>query len=144
GSAPCRSSGHSWWPRCVSRLKNEKFSRRSREEARPVGPHDKEVLNPDTAPAGQVDAWLDGDRNPGCEFTRSAVPDRRRLMYLEPDAVPQPVLEVVTMPGVADQVTGGGVHVADVGARPGGVQAGPIRGRDQLGELPLPAGTPPE
>ena len=45
-------------------------------------------------------------------------------MHLEPDAVPQSVLEVVTMPGVADQVAGGRVHVPDVGTRPGGVQAG--------------------
>ena len=47
-------------------------------------------------------------------------------MYLEPDAVPQSVLEVVAVPSVADQVAGGRVHVADVGARPGGVQTGPL------------------
>src|SRR6266852_3661713 len=82
----------------VSRLKNEKFSRRSREEARPVGPHDKNVLDPDAAPAGQVDTRLDGDWNPTGQFTRSGVPDRRRLVHLEPDAVPQPVLEVVAVP----------------------------------------------
>src|SRR4029077_4604672 len=93
------------------RLKNEKFSRRRREEARPVGPHDQDVLHPDTPPAGQVHTWLDGDWNPASEFTRSAVPEHRRLMYLEPDAVPQPVLEVVAMPGVADQVAGGRVDV---------------------------------
>src|ERR1700750_3439679 len=91
--------GFAWLPLSFSRLKNEKFSRRRREEARPVGPHDQHVLNPDTAPAGQVDTWLDGDRNPACEFTRSAVPDHRRLVHLEPDAMPQSVLEVVAVPG---------------------------------------------
>jgi len=51
-------------------------------------------------------------------------------VYFEPDTVPQAVLEVVTVAGVADQVAGGRVHVADVGTGPGGVQAGPLRGRD--------------
>src|SRR6476646_5943322 len=124
----------------LSRSKNEKFSRCSREEARPVGPHDQDVLYPDTTPVRQVDTWLDGDQNPACEFTRSAVPDGRRLVHLEPDAVPQSVLEVVAVPGVPDQVAGGRVHVPDVGARPGGVQTGSLRGRDQLVDLPLPAG----
>src|SRR5262249_8896403 len=91
------------------------------------------------APARQVDTWLDGDRNPASEFTRSAVPEHRRFVYLEADAVPQPVLEVLAVAGVADQVTGGRVYVADVGTRPGGVKSGPLRGRDQLVDLPLPA-----
>ena len=51
-------------------------------------------------------------------------------MYLEPDTVSQAVLEVVAVPSVADQVAGGRVHVAHVGTGPGGVQAGPLRGRD--------------
>src|SRR6201982_4242763 len=76
----------------LSRSKDEKFSRCSREESRPVGPHDQDVLYPDTTPAGQVDTWLDGDRNPACEFTRSAVPDHRRLGYFEPQPRPETVL----------------------------------------------------
>src|SRR5580658_9437098 len=47
-----------------SRSEHEKFSRSRREQARPVGPHDKDVLDPYTAPAGQVDTRLDGDRDP--------------------------------------------------------------------------------
>jgi len=61
-------------------------------------------------------------------------------VHLEPDAVPEAVSEVVAVPGVADQVARGGVHVPDVGARPGGVEAGSLRGRDQLVDLPLPPG----
>jgi hypothetical protein len=37
---------------CLQKSKNEKFSGRRREKARPAGPHDQDVLNPDPAPAG--------------------------------------------------------------------------------------------
>src|ERR1700691_5879998 len=51
----------------LSRLKDEKFSRSSREnlgQARSVSPHDENVLDPDAAPAGQVNTRLDGDWTP--------------------------------------------------------------------------------
>jgi hypothetical protein len=48
----------------LSRSKDEKFSRSSREQARSVGPHDENVLDPDATPAGQVNTRLDGDWNP--------------------------------------------------------------------------------
>ena len=61
-------------------------------------------------------------------------------MYLETHAVAQAVLEMLAVPGVADHVARRGVHVPDVGARPRGLDPGPLRGRDQLVDLPLPAG----
>src|ERR1700730_4700516 len=67
----------------VSRSKNEQVSGRRREQARPVGSHDQDVLDPDSAPAGQVDARLDGNRDPGGKFTRPGVPDRRGLVHLQ-------------------------------------------------------------
>src|ERR1700685_1949963 len=48
----------------LSRSKDDKFSRNSRDQARSVGPHDENVLNPDATPAGQVNTRLDGDWNP--------------------------------------------------------------------------------
>src|SRR5580693_4305693 len=72
-------------------LKDEKFSRSSREQVRSVGPHNENVLNPDAAPAGKVHTRLDGDWNPAAQFTRSAVPDHRRLVHLKSDAVAEPV-----------------------------------------------------
>src|SRR5579859_6755879 len=44
----------------VSRSKDEKVSRRRRQQARPVGSHDQDVLDADPAPARQVDTRLDG------------------------------------------------------------------------------------
>ena len=76
------------------------------------------VLDPHAAPAGQVDPWLDGDGNPVHESTCPVIPDDRRFVYLQADAVAQPVLEVPAVPGGLDEVPGRRVHVADVGARP--------------------------
>jgi hypothetical protein len=44
------------------------------------------------------------------------------------------------VPGVPDQVPGRGIHVPHVGTRPGGVDPGPLGGRDQVIDLPLPPG----
>src|ERR1700678_864033 len=124
----------------LSRSKNEKFSRSSREQARSVGPHDENVLNPDAASAGQVHTRLDGNWNPASKLTRSAVPDRRCLVHLQPDTVPEPMAEMVTVASVPDQVARGRVHVRDVGAGPGRLNSRSLRGRDELVDLPLPAG----
>src|SRR5579875_2474884 len=121
------------------RSQDEKFSGGGGQQGRPVGSHDEYVLDADSALAGQVDARLDGDGNPAGKLTRSAVPDQRRLVHLEADAVAEAVLEMLAVPGVTDHVPGGGVHVRDVGTRPGGLDAGPLRGRDKLVDLALPA-----
>jgi hypothetical protein len=54
--------------------------------------------------------------------------------------MPEAVAEVLRVPGVADQVPRRGVHVYHVRARPRGLDPGPLRGRDKLVDLPLPAG----
>jgi hypothetical protein len=61
-------------------------------------------------------------------------------VHLQADAVPEAVLEVLRVPGVADEVPRRGVHIHHVHAGPGGLDPGPLRGRDELVDLALPAG----
>src|SRR6202034_870575 len=65
----------------------------------PVATHHDDVLDPDTALAGQIHARLDGDRDPVSESTLAPVPEHRRLVHLKPHAVAQPVLEVRAVAG---------------------------------------------
>ena len=101
---------------------------------------DKNVFDPDSALARQVDARFDSDRNPGAKLTRSPVSHHRCLVDLEADAVTETVLEMLIVPGVPDQVPGRGVDVRHVGPWPSGVDPGPLGGGDQVVDLPLPAG----
>src|SRR6201999_47339 len=74
--------------------------------------HDQHVLYTDAAHSWQVDTRLDGDRNPVRQFTRSPVPQHRRLVDLQPPPVPEAVLEVRPGPAPLDPVAGRGVHRA--------------------------------
>src|ERR1700761_3056514 len=67
--------------------------------------HDQHVLNPDAAHLGQVDTRLDGDRNPIRQFTRSPVPQHRRLVDLQADTVAAAALEVRGVPRRLDHLT---------------------------------------
>jgi hypothetical protein len=100
---------------------------------------DKNVFDPDSALARQVDARFDSDRNPGAKLTRSPVSHHRCLVDLEADAVTETVLEMLIVPGVPDQVPGRGVDVAHIRARLSCLDPGPLRGGHQLVDLPLPA-----
>src|SRR3984957_10478025 len=62
---------------------------RSQESGSVARRHHQDVLDPDAAHSGQVDTWLDGNRNPVAQFTRSPVPQHRRFVDLQADAVPQ-------------------------------------------------------
>src|SRR5580692_1747196 len=115
-------------------------SRRPGARASVAGPDYQGVLDPDTARARQVDAGLDGDGDPVLKCTCPAIPDDRRFVDLQADAVAQPVAEAAAVAGRVDQVPGGRVEHADLGARPGRGQAGPLRGGDQVVDLALPAG----
>src|ERR1700691_4499416 len=77
---------------------------RSQESGSVARRHDQYVLDPDAAHSGQVDTRLDGDRNPVRQFTRSPVPQHRRLVDLQADTVTEAVLEV---PGVAGRLRSG-------------------------------------
>src|SRR5580698_5286463 len=100
------------------RLCHRSLRHRSQCPGPAVCRYDQHVLDADAPLAGQVHTRLDGDRNPIIKFTRSFVSERRGLMDLKAYPVPQPMLEVVTVPSRHDQVAGGRVHVGDV--RPDG------------------------
>src|SRR5215469_6973043 len=102
------------------------------------GAHHQGVLDPDAAPAGQVNPGFDGNGNPIFKCTGPPVPDDRGLVHLQADAVAEPVPEVLVVTGVADQVTGGGVDVSDVRADRRGRHARPLCGGHQIIDLPLP------
>src|SRR5262249_57514895 len=73
-----------------------------REELNARLPHDREILDPDAADAGQVDAGLDRDDVPRLEHVLGLRREPRRLVDGEADAVPEPVPELVAVPPVAD------------------------------------------
>src|SRR5487761_1045566 len=113
---------------------------RSQESGSVARRHDQYVLDPDAAHSGQVDTRLDGDRNPVGQFTRSPVPQHRRLVDLQAHAVPEAVLEVLGVPGRLDHLAGGGVHGARLRAWLDRLHAGPLRLRDEVVDVALPAG----
>src|SRR5215469_5698924 len=104
------------------------------------GAHHQGVLDPDAAPAGQVDPGFDGNGNPVSQCTGPPVPDDRGLVHLQADAVAEPVPEILVVTGVADQVTGGRVDGGHIGADGRRAHAGPLGGGHQVIDLPLPAG----
>src|SRR4249920_4235435 len=62
------------------------------------GAHHQGVLDPDAAPAGQVDARFDGDGNPVSKSTGPAASEHRRFVDLQAHSVAQAVREVLTLP----------------------------------------------
>src|SRR4029077_15920167 len=85
--------------------------------------NDEGVPNADAAPAGQVNAWFDGDWNPILESTGPAVPDDRRLVDLQPDTVTESVPEMLPVSGRRDQIPRDRVDVHYLGARERGSEA---------------------
>src|SRR5215471_20438898 len=77
------------------------------------GAHHQGVLDPDAAPAGQVDTRLDGDGNPVSKSTGPAAPEHRRFVDLQTHSVAQAVRELLTVPRFRDDVTGCRVHLRD-------------------------------
>src|ERR1700742_56901 len=99
--------------------------------------HDQHVLYTDAAHSWQVDTRLDGDRNPVRQFTRSPVPQHRRLVDLQAHAVPEAVLEVRGVPRRLDHVAGRGVDRARLHAVFEDRDADLLGERDQVIDLPL-------
>src|SRR5579862_4644697 len=110
-------------------------SRRACLSSTGASPDDESVLDPDPAPAGQVDAGLDGNGNPVHESTCPSVSHHRRFVHLQADAMAEAVLEVRAVPGRLDHVPGRAVHVAHVGARHRGQDPGELRSGDELVDL---------
>src|SRR5918995_5193774 len=98
------------------------------------------VLDADSPAPGQVDPGLDGDGHPVGQCTGAELAQRRRLVDLQAHAVAEPVHEVLAVAGGGDHVPGRGVDRAQLGAGRQRLPAGPLRGPDQLVDLPLPAG----
>src|SRR5215472_373507 len=103
------------------------------------GTNHQGVLNPYAALAGQVDAWLDGDGNPIGKSTRPRVPHHRRLMDFQAHAVAETVAEILTVPGSVNEIPCRRIHVGDGCPVARRLDAGPLRGRYQVIDLPLPA-----
>src|SRR5215469_186862 len=122
-------------------LQNQQFpGGRSQDAGSPVRRHDQDVLDPDAALAGQVHTRLDGDWNPVRKFTRSAVPQHRRLVDLQAHAVPEAVLEMLRVPGGADHVPRRRVHVPDVRPDRQRLDSRLLCGGDQVVDVALPPG----
>src|SRR5690349_4044350 len=98
------------------------------------------VLNPDAAPAGQVDTRLDGDGNPVPECTRPRHPHMRCLVDLQPHPVTEAVAEVLAVTGGVDEIPRRRVHLRDRRALGGRLDPGPLRRRHQAVDLALPGG----
>src|SRR4249919_1128293 len=81
------------------------------------GAHHQGVLDPDAAPAGQVDARFDGDGNPVSKSTGPAVSQHRRFVDLQAHSVAQAVREVLTVAGLHDDAAGRRVHLRHCRAR---------------------------
>src|SRR5215469_3446893 len=101
---------------------------------------DKGVLDPDSALARQVDPRLDGDGNPVYESTRPAARHQRRFVHLQADSMAEAMTEVLAVTGCVDDVTGGSVHVSDLGAGNGSCHASPLSNGHQVIDIALPAG----
>src|SRR5215469_11306884 len=125
----------------TTELQDQQFpGGRSQDAGSPACRHNQDVLDPDAALSGQVHTRLDGDRNPVGQFTRSAVPEHRRLVDLQPHAVPEAVLEVLGVPGRLDHLAGRGVYGTGLRAWLDRLDPGALRLRDELVDVPLPAG----
>src|ERR1700722_19719986 len=107
---------------------------RSQESGSATRRHDQHVLYTDAALSWQVDARLDGDRNPIRQFTRSPVSQQRRLVDLQSDTVPEAVLEVRGVPRPLDPLAGRAVDRARLHAVFQGPDADLLGERDPVGD----------
>ena len=73
---------------------------------------DQGVLDADTPAIGQVDTGLHSDHRASKQCTGGRRVDSGRFVYLQPDAVTEPVSEVLGVAGVGDDLARRRVHVA--------------------------------
>ena len=98
------------------------FGKPVRISGSPSG-HDHEVLDPDADSPGHVDARLDRDRVARGERALGGLAEPRRLVHLEPDAVAEPVAEVLLVAGAVDDLARDRVHRPALGSRLGARRA---------------------
>ena len=107
----------------------------SAQDVAPVRGHDDEILDPHPAAARHVHARLDGHHVAGLEHVVARARQPRRLVDLEPDAVAEPVAEVVPVPLGGDQVARHGVDLAARRAGPHGVERRLLGAQDEVVDL---------
>jgi len=93
---------------------------------------DDQVLDAHAERARHVDARLHRHDVPGRERSLGGLREPRALVDLEPDAVAQPVTELLTVPGRCDLVARDGVHHLALRARKHRRQRLLLRGQHQL------------
>ena len=99
-----------------------------------------EVLDADAALAGEVDPRLDGDDVAGLEHVGRLGAQRRGLVDLDADAVPEPVAERLAEPGCVDQRARGRVGVNATHSRSDGLQARELCFQTERVDLRQPLG----
>jgi hypothetical protein len=87
----------------------------------PFARHQHVILDPHTAPPGDVDARLDRDHHSRLERAFFVLSQARGLVNLEADAVSQPVAEFGAITGVFDHLTSGPIDVFHHRVGPDGV-----------------------
>src|SRR6201995_63315 len=121
---------------------DELFGHR-REDGACRARHDHQVLDPHPELAGQVDAGLDGDDITAGQHRVRALRHARRLVDLQPHAMPQAVPEVLAVARGGDDLARRRVGLA--AARPGadGVQSGQLGLADEVVDLQAGVGEVP-
>src|SRR6266576_7189655 len=99
--------------------------------------HDNIVLDPDAAPAGDVDARFDREHHAILEHRVRTRIETRVLMRLETEAVADPVEELLAVTAALDHAPRSGVDIprSDTGAHRG--NRGVMSGEDQLVDIAL-------
>src|SRR5215831_1122332 len=98
---------------------------------------DHVVLDPDSAPSGDIDPRLDRDDHALLEDGGSTRIETGILMHFQAQAVPDPVYEAVPQSTVADHGSGGLVNLAHGRARPYRGDPGVVGAENQRVHLTL-------
>src|SRR5688500_18586426 len=94
---------------------DHEYFRGQGEELRPALSDHERVLDADRAQPRQVAAGLDGDRHTGRKCTGPRLRQRRCLVDLQTDPVPEAVQELLPVPGLLDHLARRAVHLTHLG-----------------------------
>src|SRR5699024_4952023 len=111
-----------------------------REDLRCAITHDHGVFDTHTTVSRQIHPWLHGDNHARAQLPCTTLPQARCLVHPQPHTVSQSVWELVTVPGIVDDLTRRGTHSRDLGAWLYRLVATLLCTAHQLVQLPLPLG----